>query len=610
MGRRLGLLIGINQYQDGMFQPLRYAEPDATMLARWLGNERGGDWPSSEILTLTGAEATTERVESRITQLCLNAAQPDDLVLIYFAGHAFIDEVSGDGLLACVNTSYRQPATALHLPSLVKQVMIPSRAAQVVVLLDCFQTGAAWNARRATVYDFRPLIGQPSLTALQQTQGRLFYCSCRGSDLAPESGEQGCGSFVYRAIIGLSGPVRYGDTGQATLQQLHTYLSTRLSPQHQPQAFGQSATPIVLIGEAPVYAGVMSLASNAASYASTSSASQPLSMLSATNQAGQITFQGIGESTPLLAPDTPRTSHVSGQLSSSTSGPISISQVEQNYQQQCMKLMQQARQQIAAQNLPEALQLVEQVLHMAPTYTEALTLKAQILGTTGRFQEAIAANELLLQLEPGNALAWSMYAALLTNTGRIQEALTAINRALTLQPNNSEAFAMRQSILSNLPAQQPGVPTSMPPLHASRQPARESAASFLVGAGIQLLAFIVGLLGAAMQVYQPGFPNTIGFVLESFGLAALCVLAARGSFRYGVSRLLSTILLCIAAAGILGGLYKLQYTALINKIVASPSLLVPVIFFAIWLIAAASLPLLAGLGGLILGVVFGLRKHK
>ncbi|HEV2583540.1 MAG TPA: tetratricopeptide repeat protein [Ktedonobacteraceae bacterium] len=603
MGRRLGLLIGINHYQDSTFQPLRYAEPDASMFARWLGNERGGDWPSSEIYTLTGAEATKEQVESLVAQLCLSAAQPDDLVLIYFAGHAFIDEASGDGLLASVHTSYRRPASAIHLPSLVRQVMLPSRAGQVIVLLDCFQTGGVWNAQRATPYDFRPFIGQPSTIALQQAQERILYCSCRGNDLAPESGEQGCGSFIYRTIIGLSGPARNAATGQATLQQLHTYLSGKLSPQHQPIGFGQSATPIVLIGEAPVYAGVASPA-----YAASSSVSQ--SAYSLNGQAGQVTFQGVGESAPLIAPDTPRASHATGQLASSTSGPISISQVEQNYQQQCLKLMQQARQQLGAQRLPEALQLVEQVLRMAPNYSDALTLKTQILGTTARYQEALATNELLLQIEPGNALAWSMYAALLTNTGRLQEALTAINRALTLQPGNQEALAMRQSIQSSLPAQLPGTSASARSPYATRQPARESAASFLVGAGIQLLAFILGLLGAAIQVYLPSLPNALGFLLESFGLAGLCVLAARGSFRYGASRLLSTSLLCIAAAAILGGLYKFEYVALINKIVATPSLLVPIVFFAIWLIAAASLPLLAGLGGLILGLVMGVRRKR
>ena len=621
MGRRLALLIGINHYQDTAFRPLHYAETDASMFAHWLGNTRGGNWSPSDIFALTGPKVTTEQVESLLAQLCLNAAEPDDLILIYFAGHAFIDEASGDGLLACHSTSYRQPASALHLPSLIPQVLVPSRAAQVLVLLDCFQTGAAWNAQRSTPFDFRPIVGQSSMMALQQTQGRILYCSCRGNDLTSESGQQGLGSFMYRTIVGLSGPAVDASTGVATLQQLHVYLSGSLAVQHKPQVFGQSASPVVLAGELPAYAGVAAPATAAASSLSTPSA----------NSAGQVTFQGVGESGPLLEAISPR-SATTGQLSASasTSGPISISQVEQNYQQQCSKFMQQARQQVSMQNFSEALRIIEQVLRMAPTFSAAFMLKAQILGSTGRLQEAITANEQLLQIEPANALAWSMYAALLTNTGRLQEALTAIDRSLAIQPGNQEALDMRQTILSGLPAQTsnqpsapyagrwqpPGSPGSPGSPGFSGSPstalpaARESAASFFISAALQILAFIVGLLGAAIPVLKPSLPLIIGLTLQSLGLAALCVLAARGSFRHGIGRTLFTFLLCLAAAGILGALYKFEYHTLLNKITTLPPLIVPVIFLAAWLVAAASLPLLAGIGGLIGGIVAGVRRKN
>jgi tetratricopeptide (TPR) repeat protein len=603
VGRRLGLLIGINHYQDSTFQPLNYAETDATMFARWLGNARGGNWSPSDIFTLTGARVTTEKVESLVAQLCLNAADPGDLILIYFAGHAFIDAASGDGMLACADTSSYQPATALHLPSLIPQVMVPGRAAQIVLLLDCFQTGAS-------SYDFRPLIGQSSMMALQETQGRLLYCSCRGNDLAPESGEQGFGSFMYRVIVGLSGPAVDAATGRATLQQLHVYLSASLAPQHRPQVFGQDARPIMLAGEAPAYAGAAPRTTTSSRHAAAPSLSS-----SPSYPAGQITFQGVGDSGPLVAPSTPsrlRSAAATGQLSPSTSGPISISQVEQNYQQQCDRLMQQARQQVAAQNLPEALQIVEQVLRMAPTFPDALTLKTQILGTSGRLPEAIATTEQLLQKDPTNALAWSMYAALLTNTGRLQEALAAIEQALAIQPDNPESLAMRQAIVSGLPAHLSSLPAGAQRRHpyVDRPAKRESITSFLASAGLQLLAFMLGLLGAAILVLRPSLPIMLGLLLESFGLAALCVLAARGSFRYGIGRALFTLVLCLAATAILGGLYRFEYNTLVHKIIAFPPLIVPVVFLGAWLIAAAALPLLAAIGGLAGGVAVGVRRRR
>src|SRR5215469_8428362 len=92
MGRRLGLIIGVNKYQDAAFRPLKFAETDARALAQWLVNAQGGKWSPADVQLILGAQATSELVGSLITQVCVNVARPDDVVVIYFAGHAFIDE--------------------------------------------------------------------------------------------------------------------------------------------------------------------------------------------------------------------------------------------------------------------------------------------------------------------------------------------------------------------------------------------------------------------------------------------------------------------------------------------------------------------------------------
>src|SRR5215470_356960 len=139
MGRRLGIVIGANSYQDAAFRQLQFAENDARALAHWLVNPRGGNWGPANVQLILGAQATYDLTESQITHLCVNVAEPDDLVFIYFAGHAFLDEVNSEGHLGLTNTNHRQPTTALHLPSLARYVIGRSRAAQVLVILDCFQ---------------------------------------------------------------------------------------------------------------------------------------------------------------------------------------------------------------------------------------------------------------------------------------------------------------------------------------------------------------------------------------------------------------------------------------------------------------------------------------
>ena len=113
-------------------------------------------------------------------------------------------------------------------------------------------------------------------------------------------------------------------------------------------------------------------------------------------------------------------------------------------------MLNQAQQQVQMQNISAALNIIENILQIAPDFVDALILKAQLLGTNGHFQDALAAANQILQVDPGNALGWSIYATLLANLGQLHEASSAIDRSLALNPNNPEALALRDAILSNL----------------------------------------------------------------------------------------------------------------------------------------------------------------
>src|SRR5439155_26821633 len=133
--------VGANSYQDPAFRPLQYAENDTRALAQWLVNTKGGNWAPSDVQHVQGAYATRELVESLITQTCVHVAGPSDLVFVYFAGHAFLDETSCQGYLALANTYYQQPSTELHIHSLDQQCMGSRRAIHIVFIIVYFQPG-------------------------------------------------------------------------------------------------------------------------------------------------------------------------------------------------------------------------------------------------------------------------------------------------------------------------------------------------------------------------------------------------------------------------------------------------------------------------------------
>ncbi len=590
MGKRLGLIIGINKYQDTAFQPLQYAENDARALAQWLVNSRGGNWNPSDVQLLMGEQATVKLTETLIRQSCLSVADQDDLVFIYFAGHAILNETSEEGYLAFTNTYIAQPTTALSLHSLFNETLLQSPAAQIVLVVDCFQTGPTWNKRKTSQFDFKPLLGFELQNALKQTQGRLLYCSCRGNEYASEVSEKNVGKLLYNIIIGLSGPATDPASGKATLQNLHAFLLSSLDKQHQPQVFGQEHRPIVLIGDMPTF--TYRHENISALHLTSPGEYSPMS-----NQAAEYLSQSS-------------ISTASAQMSPSTSAQSSIEILEQNRRNQCVKLLIQARQYAQMQNITAALNTIENVLQIAPDYIDALILKAQLLGTTGYFQDALPVANQVVQLEPGNALGWSLCATLLANMGRLHEASSAIEHSISLDPNNPEALAIRDAIFSNLArnslVEQDAISRSAS-ISANKQ---SGVKSFLMGAVIQIFALFVGIIGASLLIIRPQLPIIIAFTLESFALAILCVNAVRGAYLYGIIRFLITFATSLLALGILGGLYKFGYNTLMNKVIAFPPLIVPVLFLGFWLVAAAILPLVLALGGLLSGITTRARRKR
>nr|HET6902944.1 tetratricopeptide repeat protein [Ktedonobacteraceae bacterium] len=621
MGRRLALIVGVNSYQDASFRPLHYAENDALAIAQWLVNIKGGNWSPPDVQHVQGAYATHELIESLITRVCTQTAGPGDLVLIYFAGHAFVDETSGDGYLALANTNAQQPGTAIHLPTLAQQAMGRSRAAHVVFLLDCFQNGRAWDMRRTTPFDSRPLLGPTLLNALQHTGDRLILSSCRGNEGISEAGEKSLGRFTYHMILGLCGPASDPTTKQVTLQRLYAFLSQTVGEQQRPQLFGQESTPLVLVGDMPT-----SAASKLPNIANTplpptqAGQSSPLQSASFTPpQTGGLSFQQGASYAPTAQPFAATSMQTqastqpttTGQLSPTTSGQLSISEAEQ----QSTMLLRQARHLVQMHNPGEAFTALEQALQIMPNNVPALILQGQLLGSVGHAEEALHRVEKALQIEANNALGWSLQAALLTNTGQYQTALQAIERSLELDPNNPESYSIKTSIMGHLAAAQSrSQGQSRRFTRAAKQ--NSGPTSFFRSAGIHLLGLIVGIIGAVLPVLQPHVPITVAFLLQSLGLAILCVNAAYGSYVHGFFRFAFTLLIGILTAAILGGvafvggLNKIGQGRIYVMLQNNPALLVPLLIFGIWLAAAAALPPIGALFAFIGGLITGVRRKQ
>jgi hypothetical protein len=594
MSRHLGLIIGVNHYQDSTFRPLQCAENDARALAQWLVNTRGGKWSPPDVQLVQGQLATKELVESLITQICLTKAEVGDVILLYFAGHAFIDERTGEGYLALTNSRYQDTNTCLSLPSFTQHVLARSSATQILCIVDSFQTGQLWNMRRTSPFDSKPLLGSVVLNLLQAQPNRLLMISCRGNDYAPEIGERGLGLLMHRMIIGLTGPVIDQSSGQVALANLHAYLFKTLGEQQRPQLYGQPQLPFILVGELP-----SGPPTGSGTFPNPVAAGVPPTPLFHPNMPGMpgsgaqflphAPFAGTGTLTP--RPDT---------LPQSPTPTAGIPQ------QQKEALLNQAQQLIQANHLGEAFNLIEQVLHSAPQDTDALIIKGRLLGTAGRYNEARDIIDQLLKVDPNNAIGWSMRAVVLSNQGHDKPALEAIERSLELDAQNPETYAIKNNIMGSiaLTESQSGK-TKIPEKYALKDTEEiriNIGRSIARGLSLHILGIILGLAGFGLLSVN-AVPGVVGLLVASLGLGLLSVNATRGAYRSGVLFIVVTLITTIAVAGTFFATYKYGFTALVTQLNTHPSMFKPFMFLSIWLVAAAIIPLLGSIGGTIAGSI-------
>ncbi|GCE12750.1 tetratricopeptide repeat protein [Tengunoibacter tsumagoiensis] len=610
--RHLGLIIGVNQYQDPAFQTLHYAENDARALAQWLVNSKGGKWAPPDVQLIQGQHATRELLEGVITQICLHKAEPGDSILIYFAGHALVSDANGEGYLALTNSRANDPTTCLHLNSFVQQVLAASKASHILCMIDCFQNGQMWQMRRSTPYDSKPLLGPNVLGALQKMPDRLFMCSCRGNERAPETGERGLGFLAHRFILGVCGPAQEAGTGNILLPTLHSYLFANLSEQQRPQLFGQQTSPLLLVGTL----ASQHIAEPAIAASPASSSTGGSGLLSKAGLRSQQTTGAVNLAEQVYA----ATGSTAG-FSSSTTDMLMPSSLDSRRQQQCQQLIERAQQFFQAQNFGEAFNLAEQALHIDPTYQEALILKAQLLGTAGRYQEALLVVDQMGQSMPTNPIAWSMRAVLLSNVGQHQAALAAIERSLELDAQNPESYVIKNTITANIAlGQSQAGKQSVSKFQLAAVAKPQSARKiFFSGIGLHLLGLVVGSLGAILPLLSSHLSPSIGNGLMSIGLALICVSSAISAFRRGLVALGIALLHALFAGIILGLVYLLRFRKVYailqgtNKDQFLPiihSQVLPLFMLVLWLAMAVSLPFLITLVSGVAGAVTRARRKK
>jgi serine/threonine-protein kinase len=246
MGGRFALLIGTGSFRDGSLPQLESPEADVRDLAALLRDPYvAGFEPVLELVN-----AGTQQVGREIAHV-LDRRHRDDLVLLYYAGHALFDD-EGQLHLAMHDTELDLLSPTSISAAFINAEMDRCRARRQVLILDCrFGTGLAHGTKGAPLKTSSSSSGQivapmpdaQRLAAAFYSEGRnrVVFAGCddpgrkstvpgfRRSQVPVDPNAPMHSAFTLAILEGLRGAADIDGDGRITIDELYEYSYSQVA---------------------------------------------------------------------------------------------------------------------------------------------------------------------------------------------------------------------------------------------------------------------------------------------------------------------------------------------------------------------------------------------
>jgi WD40 repeat protein len=209
--RRRALIIANGQYQDPGLSQLRSAESDARALADVL-RYRSASFDEENVRIVLNAPGSAMRAE---VEEFFASDQTDELLLLYFSGHAIVGP-QGELYLTATDTVPRNLGTTAMSVRSIRAAIIRSGSPNIVLILDCPTGDAAMGVKELTA--------APTATGSSGQQVAVLSAPNAIHGLDEESSR-----FTGLLIAGLSGQADLDADGAISVQELYEYARRRWS---------------------------------------------------------------------------------------------------------------------------------------------------------------------------------------------------------------------------------------------------------------------------------------------------------------------------------------------------------------------------------------------
>lgn len=255
-GEKYAVIVGISHYgNSGMaFSDLRYASRDAMAFRDFLQSPEGGSFKPENVRFLVDQAATSQNVRSALFTF-LTKPRPEDLVVIYWAGHGAPDPNDRRNLyLLTYDTRVEDMGgTAFPMWGLQDVFARILKAKRVITFTDsCHSYGISGQALRASAAE-NNLVNQ-YLKVYASEGDRAVITASDISQLSRESESWGGGHgvFTFYLLRGLGGEADVNKDGTVTAGELFAYVRDQVNEatggEQRPAAFPGLAANLPLSG--------------------------------------------------------------------------------------------------------------------------------------------------------------------------------------------------------------------------------------------------------------------------------------------------------------------------------------------------------------------------